>query len=54
MKFFLESAPEGMKISPSGEISWQAGATAGESAVIVRITDASGQELFHSFKISVK
>jgi len=54
VKFILESAPEGMKISPSGDISWQAGATAGESAVIVRITDASGQELFHSFKISVK
>lgn len=54
VKYSLESAPEGMKISPSGNLTWLAGAAASEPTVIVRITDASGQELFHSFKISIK
>lgn len=52
--FSLESGPEGMKITPSGKLTWMPGAAAAESTVIVRITDASSQEIFHTFKISVK
>jgi S1-C subfamily serine protease len=52
--FSLESGPTGMKISPTGKLTWTAGATESEVSVIVRITDASGQETFHAFKISVK
>jgi S1-C subfamily serine protease len=52
--FTLESGPADMKITPSGKLTWNVSASAGESTVIVRITDASSQEIFHTFKISAK
>jgi hypothetical protein len=52
--FTLESGPADMKITPSGKLMWKASAAAGDSTVIIRITDASSQEIFQTFKISVK
>lgn len=51
----LESGPEGMTISPAGEIKWTplADFNDGEVGVIVAVKDASGQETFHAFVISM-
>jgi serine protease Do len=54
VKYSLESGPAGMKITPAGKLTWTAGAAQSEETVIVRITDSSGQEIFHTFRISVK
>jgi S1-C subfamily serine protease len=54
LKFSLENGPAGMKISPTGKLTWLAGPTQGDETVIVRVSDASGQEIFHAFKISVR
>jgi hypothetical protein len=52
--FSLESGPSGMSITPSGKLTWTAGSAESEATVIVRITDASGKEIFHTFTISVR
>lgn len=51
----LESAPSGMTVSAAGLIQWKVPAKAAGSApdVMVLITDASGKDLFHSFRIAV-
>jgi hypothetical protein len=54
VKYSLESGPAGMKITPDGKLTWTPGATQNEESIIVRITDASEQEIFHTFKISVR
>jgi hypothetical protein len=53
-KFSLESGPKGMTISPSGKLTWKANTKANEVDVIVKITDASGQEIFHTFRINIQ
>jgi len=53
-KFFLENGPAGMKINQAGKLTWIAGPAQSDETVIVRISDASGQEIFHTFKISVR
>lgn len=50
--FTLQSGPEGMTISPKGEVSWTP-AKAGEETVIVALKDASGQEAFNTFQVVV-
>jgi S1-C subfamily serine protease len=55
VKYKLDAGPKGMKIADDGKISWDVPANFDEeeTAVILSISDASGQEIFHSFKISV-
>jgi S1-C subfamily serine protease len=54
VKFSLEKGPAGMQITPAGKLTWTAGAAENKEIVIIRITDASGQEIFHTFTINVK
>jgi WD40 repeat protein len=53
VKYKLESGPDGMKVSPAGLVSWDVPANVGgEADVIVTVGDATGQEVFHTFKLS--
>ena len=54
LKYKLESGPDGMTISGSGELRWDApAAQAGKTApVIVSVKDAAGKELLHSFEVA--
>ncbi|PHR96225.1 MAG: hypothetical protein COA78_29005 [Blastopirellula sp.] len=55
VEFSLESAPEGMKMSSTGKISWKVPADIEESTqnIIVSVKDLSGQTAFHAFKIAI-
>jgi serine protease Do len=55
LKFKLESGPEGLSISPAGEVTWKVPVKPADSEadVLVTVTDSSGQEVFHNFKIDV-
>lgn len=51
----LESAPNGMRISSKGLITWRVPSNAEEMIpVIILARDGSGQEVFHSFTIKVQ
>ncbi len=54
VKFKLESGPEGMMIEPDGTLRWTPAATTGSVPVIVLVTDASGQEVYHTFRLNVR
>jgi S1-C subfamily serine protease len=54
VEFQLVSSPRGMKLTPSGKLTWTTGATPSEENVIIRITDASDKEFFHAFKIYIR
>ncbi len=56
VKYRLESGPEGMKIAADGLIQWKVpgGESGKEESVIISVTDASGQEIFHTFKVQVR
>jgi hypothetical protein len=42
-----------MKVSPKGVVMWNVPAdTTGEQNVLITIQDASGQEIFHAFKLT--
>jgi hypothetical protein len=56
VKVKLESGPVGMKVTPEGRLTWPvpkdfAGT---EAEVLLSVSDASGKETFHSFKLSVR
>jgi hypothetical protein len=53
VQYSLTSGPKGMTLSPTGRLVWDVSADLAESEVpvIVTITDAAGQEIFHSFTI---
>jgi hypothetical protein len=53
IKYKLEAAPEGMTLSPSGQVHWSVPLdfNAPEVDVIITIGDATGQEVFHTFKL---
>jgi hypothetical protein len=55
VKIKLESGPEGLQVSPEGRVTWAIPANFGEPEVEVQLTisDASGQETFHNFKIAL-
>jgi hypothetical protein len=55
VKYKLESGPKGMGIDGNGQLSWQVPADnpEGQSDIIITVSDATGQELFHTFKIGV-
>jgi hypothetical protein len=52
----LDSGPDGMKVSPEGQLFWDVpkNFSAAEADVILTVSDASGQEIFHTFKIGVR
>jgi len=56
VKYKLEGGPEGMKISPTGRLDWNVPSQQppGPINVIVSINDASGQEVYHSFSLTVE
>lgn len=52
----LQSAPEGMKLGPAGDIRWKVPRkvrSGDQFPVIVQITDDSRQIVFHTFRLSV-
>src|SRR5262245_50819471 len=44
-----------MKVSPAGAVSWNVPADVNETQtdVIMTISDAAGQEIFHTFKLAI-
>ena len=54
-KVKLDSGPEGMKVAADGTVSWAVPANFADTAVtvILTISDASGQETFHTFTLPV-
>jgi hypothetical protein len=56
LKYDLTSGPEGMKVSPTGKITWDVpGDFEGEDvSVVVTIKDSSNQEIFHTFTLRPK
>jgi S1-C subfamily serine protease len=55
VKFKLESGPDGLAVSPTGEVTWKVPAkpTNSEVDVLVTVSDKSGQEVFHNFKVAL-
>jgi hypothetical protein len=55
VKVKLESGPPGLKVTEDGQVSWNVPAQpeAPEADVLVTISDASGQQVFHTFTIAV-
>ncbi|MCE9544097.1 MAG: hypothetical protein K8T25_01020, partial [Planctomycetia bacterium] len=55
LKYSLESGPQGMKISESGELTWRITGkpVGGVTQVVVNVKDKSGKEVMQSFEISV-
>lgn len=55
VKVRLESGPNGMKLTSDGKLTWAvpAGFEDREADVILLVSDASGQEAFHTFKIAL-
>jgi hypothetical protein len=51
-KFKLEIAPDGMTVDEKGRISWTPQET-GSFAVVLLVSDAGGQEVYHQFTITV-
>jgi hypothetical protein len=56
VKCWLELGPDGMKVSSAGRVTWPVPADheAGEYDAVVGVSDRTGQELFHAFKVSVQ
>ncbi len=55
VRFKIEFGPEGMSVAPDGTLNWRVppNLTESEVRVLLTVTDASGQEVFHSFKLAV-
>jgi hypothetical protein len=55
VKFQLASGPDGMKVSDAGVVTWKVPDDWGEpeTDVIVNVSDKSGREAFHTFKLHV-
>jgi len=53
LNFKLESGPEGLAVSPTGKVTWKAPAKPADSDVdvLVTVSDSSGQEVFHNFRV---
>jgi hypothetical protein len=56
VKYKLESGPNGMRIDGKGLLSWQVppNAPGGQTDVIITVSDATGQELFHTCQVGVQ
>ena len=55
VKYKLEAGPDGMKVASDGKVTWPVpkDLADGEQNVIVTISDKTGQEIFHTFKVAV-
>jgi serine protease Do len=55
VKYRLESGPKGMDVNPAGMVTWEVPAAPDEKQadVILTISDKAGQEIFHTFKLSI-
>jgi hypothetical protein len=55
LKYAVTAGPPGMTVSAAGKVSWAVPANFAEPSVdvILTVSDASGKETFHSFRISV-
>jgi hypothetical protein len=55
VRYTLSDGPDGMRVSPSGKLTWVAPKeTTGESVkAVVTVSDASGREQFHTLTIQV-
>jgi predicted Zn finger-like uncharacterized protein len=56
VKIKLESGPDGMKVGADGRITWAVPKDFGqtEADVLLTVGDATGQEIFHSFRVAVR
>ncbi|MCE9553984.1 MAG: trypsin-like peptidase domain-containing protein [Planctomycetes bacterium] len=54
VKMKLESGPEGMKLSPQGDLQWKVPASAKTEAIIVSVKDGTDQEIFHTFTLTME
>jgi hypothetical protein len=56
VKAKLESGPPGLQVSQEGQVTWNVPADfkEAEGDVLLTLSDASGQEVFHNFKISIE
>ncbi len=56
VKFKLESGPDGMRVTADGKLAWDVPRDFADTevAVILTVSDASGQEVFHNFRIAVR
>jgi hypothetical protein len=54
--FQLESGPPGMTLTPQGQLRWDVPANyaEGETSVLIAVRDASGQQIFHTFRLTVR
>lgn len=53
VKYKLESGPDGMKVAPDGKVTWAPAADWVEPhPVIITVSDATGQEIFHTFNLT--
>jgi hypothetical protein len=55
VKIKLDAGPEGMKLGADGKLTWDVPAylVKQEVSVILTVSDSSGQEVFHTFKVPV-
>jgi hypothetical protein len=55
VKAVLESGPKGMTVTPAGAVSWDVPRDFGPSEAVVKlkVTDASGREVSHSFTLTI-
>jgi hypothetical protein len=56
VKVKLETGPSGLTVTPDGRVSWAIPSrfTESEAEILMTITDASGQEIAHTFTIAVE
>jgi hypothetical protein len=55
VKVSLASGPEGMHVTPEGKVQWAVPAKqTGDADAILLISDASGQEVFQNFRLTIK
>ncbi len=55
LRYKVESGPPGMQITPQGRLTWAVPRDFGEAnaGVILAVSDAAGQEAFHTFRIAI-
>jgi hypothetical protein len=56
IKCKLEAGPDGMQVTLDGKITWAVPANFAEPTpdVIITVSDLSGQEVFHTYRLTVK
>jgi hypothetical protein len=56
VKVKLESGPQGLKVNPAGKVTWKVPAKPDgrEADVLLTVSDRSGQEILHRFKIEIE